>query len=291
MKVGIIGSTGLIGSRVIELLKNSYEFSEFNSSTGTDITNAESLKSLAESDSEWVVLLAAKTDVDGCELDKALGEQGDAWKINVVGSQNVASLCHKTGKKLIYVSTDFVFDGTNSEEELYSENDTPNPVNWYAHTKWKGEQAVQESGAEHVIVRLAYPYRAVLDKKKDFMRAIKSRLESGQPVMAVTDHLFTPTFIDDFVMALEVIISQDVRGIYHVVGNDVMTPYEAAQIIAQEFDLDSSLISSTTRAEYFKGKADRPFNLSLNNDKINALGVRMKTFQEGLQEVKKQINR
>ncbi len=72
-------------------------------------------------------------------------------------------------------------------------------------------------------------------------------------------------------------------------GNDVLTPYEATQLIAQEFDLDSTLISSTTRDEYFAGKAQRPFNLSLNNDKIKALGVRMRTFQEGLKEMQHQI--
>lgn len=289
MKIGIIGSTGLVGSRVIELLTTSYEITEFNSSTGTDISNLDSLHSLAQDSSEWVVLLAAKADVDGCEADKPLGEQGDAWKINVIGAQNVAKICLQTGKKLLYVSTDFVFDGAKPEGEAYSETDTPNPINWYSHTKWKGEQVIQESGVEHVIVRLAYPYRAQLDTKKDFMRAIKNRLESVQPVLAVTDHLFTPTFIDDFVLAVDTIISQDVRGIFHVTGNQYLTPYEAAQIIAQTFELDSALISSTTRVEYFQGKADRPFNLSMNNDKINALGVRMKTFEEGLQEIKRQI--
>lgn len=289
MKLGIIGSTGLVGSRVVELLQNSYEIVEFNSSTGTDITNLESLKPLADDSSiEWVILLAAKTDVDGCEADKALGESGDAWKINVTGAQNVAAVCQQATKKLIYVSTDFVFDGKKPEDQAYSENDAPNPVNWYAHTKWKGEQAIEQSGVDHIIMRLAYPYRAMLEKK-DFMRAIKGRLENGQAIAGVTDHLFTPTFIDDFVLALDAVISHDVRGVYHTVGDQYLTPYEAAQIIAQTFDLDSALISSTTRAEYFNGKADRPFNLSINNDKIKALGVRMRSFEEGLQEIKHQI--
>ena len=290
MKVGVIGSTGLVGSRLIELLQNSYTFAEFNRSEGTDITNLDSLKTVADdTEIEWVILLAAKADVDGCEQDKAFGESSDAWKINVEGAKNVADICHKTGKKIIYISTDFVFDGTKPEEEQYSEQDMTNPLNWYGYTKLRGEQAVQASGAHHVIVRLAYPYRSYFEKKKDFVRAIKSRLETVQPVMGVTDHLFTPTFIDDFVIAIHTLLSQNVQGIYHVTGNDVLTPYEATQLIAQEFDLDSTLISSTTRDEYFAGKAQRPFNLSLNNDKIKALGVRMRTFQEGLKEMQHQI--
>jgi dTDP-4-dehydrorhamnose reductase len=285
MNISIIGSTGLIGSRVVELLKNSYSFTEYNSSTGFDISNLQSLTPLMQDSSEWVILLAAKADVDGCEADKVQGESGDAWKINVVGTQNVAKICKETGKKLIYISTDFVFDGTKPDTEAYTEIDIPNPVNWYGHTKLKGEEAVKESGGQYCIVRLAYPFRESFEKKKDFVRAIESRLRDGQSVTAVTDHLFTPTFIDDFVNALDVLIKSTAQGIYHVVGNQFLTPYEAAQIIAQELELDSSLISSTTRSEYFNGKADRPFNLALNNDKINALGVRMKRFDEAILEL------
>ncbi len=290
MKVGVIGSTGLVGSRIIELLSNSYSFTEFNASTGTDITNPDTLGAFAnDPEIELVILLAAKTDVDGCEQDRALGEEGAAWKINVQGVQNVAQVCKDTGKKLLYVSTDFVFDGAKLEGEEYNENDIPNPVNWYGYTKLKGEQGVQESGAAYAIVRLAYPYRSNFEKKKDFMRAIKSRLESGQQVTAVSDHIFTPTFIDDFVSSIDAIITQNVSGIYHVVGNEYKTPYEAALKIAEVFELDASLISPTTRAEYFAQKANRPFNLALNNDKIRALGVRLKSFEEGLKEIKNQI--
>lgn len=288
MTISIIGSTGLVGSRVVELLKNTYTVIEYNSSTGFDITDSQTLTPLIQDDSEWVILLAAKADVDGCEADKTLGENGDAWKINVLGPQNIATICKQVGKKLIYVSTDFVFDGKKAESEAYSETDAPNPVNWYGYTKWKGEEMVIQSGAHYCITRLSYPYRSAFDKKKDFVRAIEARLQAQQPIKAVTDHLFTPTFIDDFVLALDTIIGNNVQGIYHTVGSQFLTPYESAQLIAQEFELDSMNISSTTRVEYFAGKADRPFNLALNNDKINALGVKMKRFDEGLVEVKTQ---
>jgi dTDP-4-dehydrorhamnose reductase len=287
MTISIIGSTGLVGSRLVELLKDNYTIIEYNSSTGFDITNQQTLTSLENDTSEWVILLAAKADVDGCESDKSLGEQGDAWKINVIGAQNIAEICQKTNKKLLYVSTDFVFDGTKPEGEAYSETDTPNPLNWYGYTKWKGEEVVAQSGSQYCIARLAYPYRSEFEKKKDFVRAILSRLKDQQPVTAVTDHLFTPTFIDDFVYAVDAIITNNVQGIYHTVGSQFLTPYEASQLIAQEFELDSLQISSTSRAEYFNNKAERPFNLALNNDKINALGVRMRRFDEGLQEIKR----
>lgn len=290
MKIGAIGSSGLVGSRFVELLSNSYSFSEFNSSTGTDITKADTLSQI-ENDQEisHVILFAAKTDVDGCELDRDLGEEGEAWELNVLGVENVVNICKNAGKKLIYVSTDFVFDGTKPDGESYSENESPNPLNWYGFTKLKGEEVIASSGVDYVIARLAYPYRSTFDKKNDFVRAIRKRLESGQPVTVVEDHVFNPTFIDDFVNAVDILVQQNLSGIYHVVGSESLNPYTAAQKIAEIFELDSALITPTTRAEYFAGKAERPFNLSLNNDKIKALGARMKTFDEGLREVKRQL--
>jgi dTDP-4-dehydrorhamnose reductase len=96
-------------------------------------------------------------------------------------------------------------------------------------------------------------------------------------------------FIDDFVHAIDVLISSDKTGIFHTVGSQTLSPFDAAKMIALNFGLDQSQISSASRADYFAGKAKRPFNLSLKNDKINALGVEMRGFEEGLQEVKRQI--
>lgn len=290
MMVGIIGSSGLVGSRIIELLHNTYTFKEYNSSTGTDITNPETLKSIADDEEiDWVVLLAAKTDVDGCEQDKIDGHEGAAWRINVDGTENVVKMCRESTKKLLYVSTDFVFDGEKVNGDSYTEDDTPNPVNWYGHTKWQGEQKVIHGGVDYVIARLAYPYRAGFEKKKDFMRAIKSKLEAGLPIAGVTDHIFTPTFIDDFVRAIDTLMKSDARGIYHTVGSEFLSPYAAALDIATTFDLSLKNISKTTREVYFQGKAKRPYNLAMNNAKIKALEVEMKSFKEGLDEVKKQL--
>ena len=206
MKIIGTGLNGLVGSRIIELLNSSFEFENISRTTGVDITDAnQALDVVSRSSAEIVLHLAAKTDVDGCEKDKDLREKGEAWKINVEGTKNIVKACEKSGKKLIYVSTDFVFDGEIGEGEFYTEESTPNPVNWYARTKYEGEKVVQQSSTPWVIVRLAYPYRANFTKP-DFYRAIKKRLESGQPVAAVADHVFTPTFIDDFANCLKVLI-------------------------------------------------------------------------------------
>lgn len=290
MKILGTGLDGLVGSRIVELLSDKYDFENLSISTGIDITNRDAvLERIKSSDSEIVLHLAAKTNVDGCELDKSLGEKGDAWKINVIGTQNVSDACSHNNKKLIYFSTDFVFDGTNPPSGGYSEEDVPNPINWYAKTKYTGEKIVQNSKIPWIITRIASPYRTKF-VRLDFARAILKRLQEDIPVAAVNDHIFTPTYIDDIAFAIDALIKNTSQGIFHVVGSQSLTPYEVAIFIAKEFDLDTSKINQTTRAIFFNNRAPRSFQLALKNDKITKLGVRMRTFEEGLREIKSQMS-
>lgn len=286
MKILGTGLTGLVGSRIVELLRDKYEFENLSRSSGVDISDKNQvLEKIKNSDAQIVLHLAGKTNVDECELEKPLGEKGEAWKINVEGTKNVAEACQAEGKKLIYISTDFVFGG---EKESYSEEDVPNPVNWYAQTKYEGEKIVQGLKTPWLITRIAYPYRTDFTKI-DFVRAILGRLREGKSVAALTDHIFTPTFIDDIAFALSALIDSNSQGIFHVVGSQSLTPFEAVNLIADEFGLDKSKISETTRSEFFNNRAPRPFQLALKNDKIIKLGVRMRTFEEGLREIRDQI--
>lgn len=287
IKIFGIGISGLVGSRIQELLKDKYSFDNLSLDTGVNITDASTLDVIREDKDHPIVLhLAAKADVDGCEQDREQGEEGAAYQINVKGTENVVNACLEGNKKIIYISTDFVFDGENVPEGGYTEEDNPNPINWYAKTKYLGEEVVRNSGLPFLIVRLAYPYqKEEFALKKDFVHAMLGRLQNNQPIAGVTDHLMSPTYLDDIAIALGVLIGQDQTGIFHVVGSEFISPYDAALKIAEAFDLETSLISKTTREEYFKGKAPRPFNLSLNNDKIEQLGVRMRGFSEGLREL------
>lgn len=300
MKILVTGLSGLVGSRLSELLGNKYQFENLSRVTGIDITDEKVLApAIKASNAKVVIHLAAKTNVDGCEEDKVKDQellkkkdksvwisQETAWAINVIGTENILKVCGETGKKIIYISTDFVFDG--SDDRGYDENDIPNPLNWYAKTKYEGEKLVTSSGLDWVIARLAYPFRAEFEKK-DFARAIKIKFEKGEKINVISDHVMTPTFIDDFVNAIDMLISSSSNGIFHTVGSQFITPLEAARLIAKTFGLDESLIIETTRTEYFKNKAVRPFFLGLKNDKINKMGVKMRTFEAGINEIKKQI--
>lgn len=279
------GLSGLIGSRIIELLSPQLEFTDLSLDTGVDITDRHVVfTNISQSDASWILHLAAKTDVDACEKDKALGVEGNAWRINVKGTSNIVEAAQKFKKQVLYISTDFVFSGT---KDFYTEDDPPAPINWYGVTKFEGEKIVLDVPS-NIVVRLAYPYLAKCEVKKDFLHGIALRLDQKQKIYALTDHYFTPTFVDDIVKALKLLIKKGSAGIFHVVGQSFTTPYEAGREFAQKFGYDPSLIQPIERKTYFAGRASRPYKLRLKNDKITSLGAKMSTFSQGLDIIKKQ---
>ncbi len=305
MRVIGTGLSGLVGSRIVELLGETYEFENYSLQTGVDILNKNALfEKVKNSNTSLILHLAAKTDVDACEKDK---EQDivffkndptkeivtsqmlySAWAINVVGTKHIVQACEAFGKRLMYISTDFVFDGSNPPADGYREESITNPVNWYGNTKYEGETIVKNSHIPWTIVRIAYPYRAFFERK-DFARSIIKLLQNNKKIPMVTDHIFCPTFIDDIAYALDTLIGANAGGIFHVVGNQALSPYEAALIIADKFSFNTSLINQITREEFFKNRAPRPFRLLMRNDKIQQLGIIMRSFTEGIEELKKQM--
>lgn len=291
MKQKIIGTglSGLVGSRIVELLSLQFDFEDISRKTGTDITDKEAvLQRLKNSDADFVLHLAAYTNVDEAEKEKDLKENSTAWKMNVGGTKNVLEAAEITGKHIIHISTDMVFPGTKTPPERYTEEDATGAVGWYAKTKEEAEKVVMSAKIPWTILRIAYPYRANFEKK-EYVRIFKWLLEEKREIKAVSDHFFTPTFIDDLADVFSLIFDKKLTGIYHAGGKESVSPYEAAVQVADVFHLDKNLISKTTREEYFAGKAPRAFNLSLNSAKIEQLGVRLRGFAEGLEEIKKQL--
>lgn len=287
MKKTLLGTglSGLVGTRIQQLLSNTYDFEDLSFDTGVDITDYGAVeKKILASSSNWVLHLAAKADVDGCEADKPSGTAGAAWKINVGGTENIVKAAKKSGKKVLYISTDFVFDGT---QPFYSETDTPHPLNWYGQTKCEGEERVLVDNI-NIVVRIAYPYQAVNLVKKDFLHQIAQRLQKGDQIAALSDHWYTPTFVDDIALALQRLIEKNASGIYHVVGSSHLTPYQAAQEVARTFGYKEGLVVATTINEYYKNRASRPYKLQLKNDKIASLGIVMSSFSQGLARIKEQ---
>lgn len=288
MKPQIIGTglSGLVGSRLTELLSDNFDFKDLSYDTGVDITNAQQVESIFRTTAGKIVLhMAAKADVDACEHDKPLGKSGAAWKINVEGTRNIVEAAGKLNKKVIYISTDFVFAGNKDE---YRETDKPNPVNWYGVTKYEGEKIVLAHHHNNLVVRIAYPYRATNATKADFLHTIARLLSEEKELTVVEDHTFTPTFIDNIASAMKLLIDKNAVGIYHVVGSSSLSPLTAATQVADIFGFNKALIRNTTIRDYYQNKAVRPKTLRISNQKLANLGYTMLSFESGLQEIKQQ---
>jgi len=278
------GLTGLVGSRIVELLSPEFSFTNLSLETGVDITNPELVVPRIEQDkdSEWVLHLAAYTNVQQAEAEKDLGSESAAWKVNVRATESIVQACANSGKKLIYIDTDYAFDGTRMS---YTEHDVPNPLGWYAKTKSEGAKRVLVMGSQGIVIRISNPYRAHPVGKTDFVHKMLERLNQGQQIVAPSDQLFVPTFIDDLASVLRAIMKQHGTGIFHAVSSVPISPFDAALLVARLYGKDESLVQSTTFASYFSGRAPTPQYAVLLDTKLSSLGVMMHSFTDGLREV------
>src|SRR3990170_4281352 len=213
----VTGLSGLVGSRIEELLSDRFSFQNLDLSTGVDLTDKASVKNaMGKANGEVVVHLAAYTNVD--EAHHQMGDKnGACYKVNVLGTRHVAQYAAERERYLIHISTDFVFDG--KKRDPYTETDRPHPIEWYGQTKYWAEQEVQKAGGSFAILRIAFPFRTDYKLKPDLVRTILEKLKTGTLYPMFADQIITPTFVDDIAKALGTIIQKRPRGIYHVVGS------------------------------------------------------------------------
>ena len=294
-KVKIIGTglSGLVGSRITELLKNKYNFVDFSLDSGIDILNDKALREAfnKNKDAEVVLHLAAFTDTSAAWQERG-DKEGLCYRLNVLGTKNIVGLCRKYNKYLIYISTDFVFDG--KKRGKYTEEDRPSPIEWYGQTKHWGEREVLKAKIPVAIVRIAFPFRAEFDVKKDVVRKMVEGLKNKTLYPMFSDQVVTPTFIDDIAWGLDYFIKNKPVGIYHLVGSTSLSPYQMAKLVAQVFGFDEDSVKKGSLLDYQKSQpqGSRPWqkNLVLSNKKITALGIKMLSFEEALLKLRQQFS-
>lgn len=251
-KILVFGGSGLVGSRFIDLYSKDFEISAPPVSE-VDILNQDAvLKKFEKVNPDAVINFAAFTQVEQAEEQKG-DKNGICYLINVVGAKNVAESCKHFNKKLIHISTEYVFDGTK-ENSPYIEEDTPNPINWYGTTKLAGEEFVLGSQCQSVIVRISMPFSDFYEEKKDIARFFLGELRKGNKIKAIEDQRVTPTIVSDIADGLKTLVLSEAQGIYHVSSTDSVTPLEFAKTIAETFNLNYSLISHVSFDEYNKNK-------------------------------------
>lgn len=252
MKIALFGGGGMVGTRFISLQKDNFNI-DSPSISEVDILNKEAVeKFLQSSEAGAVINFAAITDVEKSETE-AGDKAGLCYQINAVGAKNVADVCKNLDKHLIHISTEYVFNG-NKSDSPYTEEDAPDPENWYGATKLFGEEFVLDSGCKSTIVRISMPYSPFYKLKLDIARFFLTQLRKGIPIKAIEDQRVTPTLVDDIVSALRILLKYQAMGLYHVSVKDSVTPLELAKTIAEVFHLNYSLIGSISFDEYNENK-------------------------------------
>ncbi len=288
MRIFVTGGSGLLGSKVAEFaVERGYDVysgyhnhkPEFGKAVKFDLADADGIaKVISEVRPDVIIHSAALTDVDRCEVEKDL-----AYRINAEGTRAVAEAARKLNAFLVYVSTDYVFDGVRG---MYREEDETNPVNHYGYTKLAGEQHCQD----FCIARTCVIYGAKpASGKVNFVLWLIDRLEKGESVRIVTDQFITPTLNTNLAKMILECAERRLKGIFHLAGATRVSRFEFAKEIAEVFGLDENLIIPSKMDE-INWIAKRPRDSSLDVSKaMEYLKEKPFDLRKALKVLKKEL--
>lgn len=271
MKILVTGSKGQLGREVEkqgsqhELILTDYD--TLNITDGLAVT-----KLMKEVKPDAVIHCAAYTNVDGAESDF-----DGAFQVNVIGAQNIAAGCLEIGARMVYVSTDYVFDGQGNAP--YREFDGINPQSVYGLTKWQGEQFVRQILGRHYIVRTAWLY----GEGNNFVRTMLKLADKNDTLKVVNDQVGTPTSTVDLSRAIYKLLNSDSYGTYHATCLGQCSWYDFACEIFKQTGKNIKVIPVTT--EEFPRPAKRPAHSVLDNYMLRmTVGDPIRDWKEALKD-------
>ncbi|MBP6687218.1 MAG: NAD(P)-dependent oxidoreductase [Lacibacter sp.] len=295
MKVFVTGANGLLGQHLIRQLVDEGKFVIHATGKGPsrlsygekkgvtyhqlDITDHKKVQALVEKISPHILIhAAALTQPNECVADKTA-----CWKTNVAATRTLLRAAQKARSYFIYISTDFVFDG---KEGPYDEGATPNPINDYGESKLLAEEMVTMSSLHWAIVRTVLVYGGKTPGgRPNFVQWVKDKLSAGEKIKVVDDQFRTPTFVDDLAKGILLVLMKHAKGVYHISGKEMCTPYQLAVTVANLLQLDESLIEKVTAAS-FKEPAKRPAKTGFIITKaVKELGYVPVKLEDGLKRV------
>lgn len=282
IKILIIGAGGQLGSDLIRVLADSYRVIPATRAD-FDITDLEATMGFCKNAKpEVIVHAAAFTDVDGCE-----SQRDKAFLVNGLGTRNVAIAAREVEAKLLYISTDYVFDG--AKEGPYLEFDRPNPINVYGQSKLLGEQFVKEQMEKFFIIRTAWLYSA---SGKNFIKTMLKLAQEGKELRVVNDQRGTPTWTEDLAQQIKELIPTELYGTYHCTSQGSCTWYEFALEIFKQVGLYANVKVEPVTSEEFPRPAKRPKNSVLENYMLKLQGLdTMPPWEESLERFMKKAKR
>lgn len=295
MKILVTGSNGLLGQHLIKKLTENAAYQVIATGRGEnrvphlitgihtyvplDITDGIAVDNMIKNlQPEVIIHAAAMTQPDPCELNPVA-----CWNINVTATRFLLSAAENTGARFIYLSTDFIFNG---EAGPYIETDTPDPVNYYGSSKLAAEKAVRESNIRWAIVRTVLVYGNILvGNRSNVVSWVKENLENNKPIKVVSDQWRTPTYVEDLAKGIVLVLEKNATGIYHISGDEGMSPFDMATAVADHLQADKSLMTEVN-ASTFTQPARRPLRTGFTIDKAKrTLGYQPISFKEALNKM------
>ena len=270
LKFLVTGAAGLIGNQLTkDSSKSNKVFSCYNQSKpefgvpmNMDLQNHEIISDVfSKVKPDVVIHLGAMTGVDSCETNELT-----AVDINSKATELIAKQCSKINSFLIYVSTDYVFDG---EIGMYDEDHKPNPLSIYGKSKYDGEKAVQSFASNWCIARTSTPY-GIHVTKKNFPTWIIDTVKHKKEVNIVSDQFTSPTYVPNLSKMLMEISEKKINGIIHTADTTRISRYNMAELIFDKFNLDKTLLKPVTTDE-MNWVAKRPRDSSLNVTKVSSI--------------------
>ncbi|MCC5939682.1 MAG: SDR family oxidoreductase [Lunatimonas sp.] len=295
----ITGANGLLGQKLVEQAASNPDYRVIATGKGEcrlpkedpnfeyvqmDASQKDDIDSVFKQYHPNIVIHAASmTDVDRCEIAR-----DTCFTQNVEATKWITEACTNHKSHLIYLSTDFIFDG---KEGPYDESAKPNPLNYYGWTKMETERLVQKATCSWSIVRTNLVYGTAHDlSRSNIVLWVKHGLENGKELNLVDDQLRTPTLAEDLAYGCLLIAEKHATGIFNISGKDLLTPYDMAMLTAEHFGLDQTKIIRTD-SSHFSQVAKRPLRTGLIIDKARRiLDYQPKSFVEGIAIVTKQFN-
>ena len=292
MRILLTGGSGFLGTTLAKIAINKghevysayyRNLPRYGTPISMDITKADRVAEVFEAARPIVIIhTAALADVDLCEQDKQT-----AWMTNVVGTENIVESARRTKCFLIFVSSDYVFQGDKGQ---YVETDSVNPVNFYGITKVKGEAATASLSEDGCTIRSSTIFGSdIRPQKANFALWVLENLIKNRSINVITDQYVSPTLNSNLSNMILEIAETHISGIFHAAGSTKISRFDFAKVIAEVFCLDSDLINPTILNE-MKWKAERPHNTSLNVEKASSI-LRNKplSLAESMEILKKEL--
>jgi dTDP-4-dehydrorhamnose reductase len=273
-RVAIFGSSGQLGSDLVEVLSEENRFEVIAlRHEDADCADAEGVRKALKASRPQVVINAAAY----VRVDDAEDHAEEAFRVNAVGALNVARACAEIGALSVYVSTDYVFDGT--KKAPYLESDAPNPINVYGASKFAGEILVRQAAPRWLIVRVAslFGKTGARGKGGNFIEAILAKAKKGEPLRVVDDIQISPTYTRDAARGLLALIVGGRVGLVHLANQGTCTWYQLAARALHLTRLRRA-VEGISSAQY-PARAPRPKNSALATVSVD---LRLPPWQEAL---------